>query len=187
MTERDFSQRQLVTFDGHTPRVADSAWLAPSATLIGRVTVDERASVWFTSVARADAETIGIGAGSNVQDGCVLHADPGFPTRLGAGVSVGHRAVVHGTVVEDDALVGMGAVLLNGCRVGRGALVAAGAVLLEGTQVPPGSLVAGVPGKVRRELTEEEAAGLRATAEHYRRLAERYRALGPGNEGEPPS
>ncbi|MDT0265342.1 gamma carbonic anhydrase family protein [Streptomyces sp. DSM 44915] len=165
-------------FDGHTPRVAETAWLAPGVTLVGRVTVGAQASVWFGAVVRADTETIEIGAGSNVQDGCVLHADPGFPTRLGAGVSVGHRAVVHGSEVADDVLVGMGAVLLNGSRVGAGALVAAGAVLLEGTEVPPGTLVAGVPGRVRRELTEEETAGLRANAERYRQLAARYAASG---------
>ncbi|UED84449.1 gamma carbonic anhydrase family protein [Streptomyces profundus] len=165
---------RVIEFDGHVPQIADSAWVAPDATVIGDASVGEEAGVWFTAVVRADAETISIGAGSNIQDGCVLHADPGFPTRVGAGVSVGHRAVLHGCHVGDDSLIGMGAVLLNGSRVGAGSLIAAGTVLLEGTVVPPGSLVAGVPGKVRRELTAEEADGIRLNAAHYRELARRY-------------
>ncbi|RKN07570.1 gamma carbonic anhydrase family protein [Streptomyces radicis] len=168
----------LLPFDGHHPAIAPGAWLAPGVTLIGAVTVADEASVWFGTVARADTERIEIGRGSNVQDGCVLHADPGFPAVIGARVSVGHRAVVHGSTVEDDALVGMGAVLLNGSRVGAGSLIAAGTVVLEGVQVPPGSLVAGVPGTVRRALTGEEAEKVRANAAHYRDLARRYSHTG---------
>jgi carbonic anhydrase/acetyltransferase-like protein (isoleucine patch superfamily) len=118
-------------------------------------------------VLRADGDAITVGAGSNVQDGCVVHADPGFPASIGDGVVVGHGAVVHGCTVEDGALIGMGSTVLNGARIGAGSLVAAGAVVLEGTQVPPGSLVAGVPAKVRRPLTQDEAAGIRAGAADY--------------------
>ncbi|ONK11861.1 gamma carbonic anhydrase family protein [Streptomyces sp. MP131-18] len=161
-------------FEGHHPELAPGAWLAPGATVIGAVRVGQDAGLWYGSVVRADAERIDIGPGSNVQDGCVLHADPGFPALVGAGVSIGHRAVVHGCTIEDDVLIGMGAVLLNGAHVGRGSLIAAGTVLLAGTRVPPGSLVAGVPGKVRRELTAEEIADIRRNATHYRELARRH-------------
>jgi carbonic anhydrase/acetyltransferase-like protein (isoleucine patch superfamily) len=167
---------QLIAVDGHHPELAPGAWAAPGATLAGRVRLAAGASLWYAAVLRAEAEPIAIGEDSNVQDGCVAHTDPGFPTTLGARVSVGHRAVLHGCTVADDVLIGMGAVLLNGSRVGPGSLIAAGAVLLEGTEVPAGSLVAGVPGKVRRELTDDEAALIKANADHYRDLARRHAA-----------
>lgn len=157
--------------NGHRPQVHDTAWVAPGARLCGQVTLHAEASVWYTSVLRADLDSITVGVGSNIQDGSVVHADPGFPVTIGEGVSVGHRAVLHGCTIEDDALVGMGAVVLNGAVVGRGSLIAAGAVVLEGTQIPPGSLVAGVPGKVRRELTAEERENTVHNAEAYRALA----------------
>ncbi|WP_129841039.1 gamma carbonic anhydrase family protein [Streptomyces sp. RFCAC02] len=163
-----------IPFEDHTPELAPGAWLAPTATAVGAVRLGADASLWYGAVARADTERIVIGRGSNVQDGSVLHADPGFPVLVGTGVSIGHRAVVHGCTVEDDVLIGMGAVLLNGAHVGRGSLVAAGTVLLQGTRVPPGSLVAGVPGRVRRELTGDEAADIRRNADHYRDLARRH-------------
>lgn len=153
------------------PQIADTAWVAPGATVVGAVTLAEGVSVWYNSVLRADTDPISIGEGSNIQDLSVMHADPGFPCTVGAGVSVGHRAVLHGCTVEDDVLIGMGAVVLNGARIGRGSLVAAGAVVLGGTEVPPGSLVAGVPAKVRRELTDEELAENRRSAAHYVELA----------------
>jgi len=157
----------LITFDGSAPDVAEDAWIAPTAVLVGRVTIGNGSSAWYGAVLRADGDAITVGAGSNVQDGCVVHADPGFPASIGDGVVVGHGAVVHGCTVEDGALIGMGARVLNGARIGAGSLVAAGAVVLEGTQVPPRSLVAGVPAKVRRPLTDDEAAGIRAGAAGY--------------------
>lgn len=157
----------MITFEGSAPEVADDAWVAPSAVLVGRVRIGSGSSAWYGAVLRADAEAITVGAGSNVQDGCVVHADPGFPTTIGDGVVVGHGAVVHGCTVGDGVLVGMGATVLNGARIGAGSLVAAGAVVLEGTQVPSGSLVAGVPAKVRRSLTDDEAAGIRTSAADY--------------------
>jgi carbonic anhydrase/acetyltransferase-like protein (isoleucine patch superfamily) len=160
---------------GHSPVVHDEAWVAPGAVLAGRVTLEAEASVWYTSVLRADLDTITVGAGSNIQDGTIVHADPGFPVTIGAGVSIGHRAVLHGCVIEDDVLIGMGAVVLNGARIGAGSLVAAGAVVLEGTQVPPGSLVAGVPGKIRRDLTDEERAATEFNGQSYRALATIHR------------
>jgi carbonic anhydrase/acetyltransferase-like protein (isoleucine patch superfamily) len=170
----------LLPFEGCLPEVADDAWIAPGAVLVGRVRLGGRSSVWYGAVLRADGDAITVGVGSNVQDGTVVHADPGFPAVIGDGVVVGHGAVVHGCTVEDGALVGMGSRVLNGARIGAGTLVAAGAVVLEGTQVPPGSLVAGVPAKVRRPLTEDEAAGIRMAAEHYVELARQHASAQQG-------
>lgn len=168
------SSASLITFEGLTPQIDPAAWVAPNATLIGAVTLDPHASVFYTSVLRAEVESIVIGADSNIQDGCVGHTDIGFPLTVGRGVSVGHRAVLHGCTVEDDCLIGMGAVVLNGARIGAGSLVAAGAMVPQGMDVPPGSLVAGVPAKVRRELDEEQIEGLRQNARHYVDLAQRH-------------
>lgn len=165
----------ILSIDGREPTVGADAWVAPTATLIGDVHLGDRSSVWFGTVLRAEAAPISIGHRSNVQDGCVFHTDASFPLELGSGVSVGHRAVLHGCTVEDDVLIGMGAIVLNGARIGTGSLIAAGAVVREGAEIPPGSLVAGVPGKVRRELTDEELARVRRNAESYDRLRERYR------------
>ncbi|MFD1719595.1 gamma carbonic anhydrase family protein [Georgenia deserti] len=164
-----------IDFDGRTPQIHAEAWVAPDATVIGAVELGPDASVFYTSVLRADIETIRIGARSNIQDGCVVHADPGVPVSVGAGVSVGHRAVLHGCTVEDDCLIGMGAVVLNGARIGAGSLIAAGAVVPEGTDVPPGSLVAGVPARVRRELDDAQRESLRENARTYVDLARRHR------------
>jgi carbonic anhydrase/acetyltransferase-like protein (isoleucine patch superfamily) len=161
-------------FGGHSPVLDASAWVAPTATLIGRVTLAASSSVFFGAVLRADSDVITLGAGSNLQDNVVVHCDAGIPTHIGAGVSVGHSAVLHGCTIEEDCLIGMSATVLNGAVVGRGSLVAAGAVVLEGSIIPPGSLVAGVPAKVRRELTDEEIAGVRENAEHYVALSRRY-------------
>jgi carbonic anhydrase/acetyltransferase-like protein (isoleucine patch superfamily) len=155
----------LLPFGPASPDVDADAWVAPTALLIGRVRLGPRSSVWYGAVLRADGDEIRVGTGSNVQDNCVLHADPGFPVSVGDGVVIGHGAVVHGCTVEDGVLVGMGSTVLNGVRIGAGSLIAAGAVLLEGTVVPPGSMVAGVPAKVRRPLTEDEAAGIGVAAE----------------------
>jgi carbonic anhydrase/acetyltransferase-like protein (isoleucine patch superfamily) len=168
----------LLPFDGVDPLIADTAWVAPNATLIGRVTLADRASIYYGTVLRADVAEITIGARSNLQDNVTVHCDRGVPTTVGEGVSVGHAAVLHGCTIEDDCLIGMSATVLNGAVIGRGSLVAAGAVVLEGTIVPPGSLVAGVPAKVRRELTAEERTGLRENGERYLGYTELHRALG---------
>ncbi|WP_039796892.1 gamma carbonic anhydrase family protein, partial [Nocardia araoensis] len=151
----------------HAPEIDESAWIAPNATVIGRVRLGAEVSVWYSAVLRGDLETIEVGARSNIQDGCVLHADPGFPLTVGAGVSVGHNAILHGCTIGDDVLVGMGATVLNGAVVGPGSLIAANALIPEGAQIPPGSLVAGVPGKVRRELGAEEQDRIRLNATVY--------------------
>jgi carbonic anhydrase/acetyltransferase-like protein (isoleucine patch superfamily) len=161
--------------EGRTPRLDPTAWAAPGAVLVGDVELGERASVWYGAVLRAESASIRLGAGSNLQDGVVVHVDAGLDARIGAGVSVGHNAVLHGCTLEDDVLVGMNATVLNGAVIGSGSLVAAGAVVLEGSLVPPGSLVAGVPARVRRELTEEERAGIRRNAESYLLLTEIHR------------
>lgn len=167
----------LLPFDDVSPIVDESAFLAPSATLIGDVVIGPRASVFFGAVVRADRAAIVIGAGSNLQDNVTVHGDPGSPTIVGGGVSVGHGAILHGCTVEDHCLIGMGSTVLGGAVVGTESLVAAGAVVLEGTVIPPRSLVAGVPAKVRRALTDEEVAGLHRNAETYLALSEKYRAI----------
>jgi carbonic anhydrase/acetyltransferase-like protein (isoleucine patch superfamily) len=169
----------LLPFGGTSPHVHGDAYVAAGAVLVGQVRLEASASVWFNAVLRADSEPITIGAGSNVQDNVSCHVDSGFPLTVGRDVSVGHNAVLHGCTVEDGALVGMGAIVMNGALIGAGSLVAAGAVVLEGTVVPSGTLVAGVPARVRRELTDDEAAGIRGNAAGYRDRISGYRGDGP--------
>ncbi|GAA2731335.1 gamma carbonic anhydrase family protein [Pedococcus aerophilus] len=163
----------LIPLGERTPRIHPSAWIADNATVVGATTMAEDSSVWFSAVVRADGDCITIGPRSNVQDGCVLHADRGIPLRLGAGVTVGHGAVLHGCLIDDDVLVGMGAIVLNGASIGSGSIIGAGAMIPEGTQIPPNSMVLGLPGKVRRETTDAEHEGIRANAQFYvERIAE---------------
>ena len=161
----------IITIDGKTPQVGQDVFTAPTATLSGDVAMGDRSSAFYGVSVRGDSAPIRVGEGSNLQDNVVLHADTGFPCTVGAGVSVGHSAVVHGATVGDGCLVGMSATIMNGSVIGEQSLVAAGALVLEGTQVPPRSLVAGVPAKVRRELTDEEVAGLKRNADTYLGLA----------------
>ncbi|WP_432250286.1 gamma carbonic anhydrase family protein [Streptomyces sanyensis] len=171
------TERALVAeVGGSRPRVDEGAFTAPGSVVLGDVALAAGASVWYHSVLRADMGPITVGADSNIQDNCTVHTDPGFPVVVGERVSVGHNAVLHGCTVEDDVLVGMGATVLNGARIGAGSLVAAQALVPQGMQVPPGSLVAGVPAKVRRELTEEEREGIRVNAAAYLELAAQHRA-----------
>ena len=151
----------------HTPVIHQSAFVAESADLIGAVDIGKDASVWYQVVIRADDEPVTIGEGTNVQDGSVLHIDAGMPTELGKGVTVGHRAIVHGAVVEDHVLISMGAVILSGARIGRHSIIGAGALVLEHMEVPPGSLVVGVPGRVVRSVTDEQIERIHRTAEGY--------------------
>lgn len=167
----------LYPFGGVSPAVHDSAFVAPTASIIGNATLAQDSSAFYGVSVRADTAAIFVGAGSNLQDNVVLHADPDFPCTVGERVSVGHAAVVHGCTVEDDCLIGMSATILNGAVIGAGSLVAAGAVVLEGTIIPPRSLVAGVPAKVRRELSDEEFAAVQHNAAHYLALAAAHRDL----------
>ena len=168
----------LYSLDGHHPELpaAGEAWIAPDAVRIGRVRIAPGASVWWGAVLRGDNELIDIGPGSNVQDGCVLHTDMGFPMTIGAGCTVGHKAILHGCVLEDNVLVGMGAVVLNGARIGRNSLVGAKALVPEGRHIPERSLAVGVPAKVVRELSDEGIAGLEASARGYVANWRRYAA-----------
>lgn len=169
------SEPLILTIRGRTPQIDPQAWVAPNASLIGDVRLAARASVWYSATLRAEAEPIEIGAGTNIQDGVTIHVDPEFPVRVGSCVSVGHNAVLHGCTVEDGALIGMGAIVLNGAVVGAGSLVAAGALIPQGAVIPPRSLVAGVPGKVRRELSDAELAHNRDNAVVYEGLVEVHR------------
>lgn len=162
------------------PSVSQSAWAAPSADLIGDVRLAARASVWFGAVIRADNTPIVIGEESNVQDGAVGHSDPGAPLTIGARVTIGHQAIVHGCTIADDCLIGMGARILNGATLGPECLVGAGALITEGKSFEGGSLIVGVPGRVLRPLRDEEKAALRLSAAHYAEKAARYaQALQP--------
>lgn len=157
------------------PDIHPEAWLAPQSVVSGSVRIGAGTSIWYGASVRGDAEQITLGERSNLQDNAVIHADPDFPAVIGDNVSIGHAAVLHGCTVGDGTIIGMGSVVLNGAVIGAGSMVAAGAVVLEGTQVPPGSLVAGVPAKIRRELTEAERAGMREGIGHYPGLAAMHR------------
>lgn len=171
-------QRAMITgIGGREPRIDETAFVAPTASVIGGVSLGDGASVWYGAVLRGDVESISVGASSNVQDNCTLHADPGFPVAVGERVSIGHNAVVHGATVEDDCLIGMGATVLNGAVIGAGSLVAAQALVPQGMVVPPGSLVAGVPAKVKRPLTEEERQGITLNGTMYAELAKAHREV----------
>ena len=166
----------IYQLDEHTPERADSAWVAPDAQVIGKVVLAEDASVWFGAILRGDTETLTVGHGSNVQDGSVLHADPGYPLTLGADVTVGHQVMLHGCTVGDGSLIGIQSVVLNGAKIGKHCLVGAGSLVTEGKEFPDGSLIMGSPAKVVRQLTPEQIAALRRAADHYVENALRYRA-----------
>ena len=169
------------TLGGVTPNIAASAYVDPSAQVIGDVVIGERSSIWPNAVLRGDVNLIRIGEESNVQDNSVLHVDGpkadnphGFPLNIGNRVTVGHAVVLHGCTIEDDALIGISATVLNGARIGKGAIVAAGALVPEGMEVPAGSMAMGVPAKVRREVTPEEQERFRLNAQGYVSLREKY-------------
>ncbi|HET9274691.1 MAG TPA: gamma carbonic anhydrase family protein [Gemmatimonadales bacterium] len=157
-----------------SPRVDPTAFIASTATVMGDVHLGSESSVWYGAVVRGDMAPIRIGACTNLQDQVVVHVDEGVPCTIGARVGVGHRAILHGCTVEDDCLVGMGAILLNHVRVGRGSVIAAGAVLREGMEVPPGSLVMGLPGRVARPVDEELRRRIEFTWRHYVEQARRH-------------
>jgi len=159
----------LYSLDGVSPElpVDGTFFVADEAVLVGRVRIAEGVSVWFGAVLRGDNEFITVGARSNIQDGCVLHTDPGFPLDIGVGCTIGHRAVVHGCTIGDNSLVGMGAVILNGAKIGRNSIVGAGALVTEGKEFPDNSLIVGAPGRAIRTLDEKAEASLRLAAKSY--------------------
>lgn len=167
----------LFKYKEYKPAVHSSAYIAPGAQLIGNIELKEKATVWFNAVLRGDNDKITVGEGSNIQDGTIVHVDPGYPVDVGKNVTVGHNVVLHGCTVEDEALIGMGATILNGAKIGKGALVAAGALVPEGKVIQPGVLVAGVPAKEIRKLSDEELGGIRDGASHYIKKGAEYNEL----------
>jgi carbonic anhydrase/acetyltransferase-like protein (isoleucine patch superfamily) len=165
----------IYDLDNRQVQLLGAPFIAPGAILIGSVTVEDRASIWFNVVARADNDAIRIGAGSNIQDGSILHVDPGFPLTVGRNVTVGHKVILHGCTVGDGSLIGMNAVILNGARIGEGCLVGANALVTEGMEVPDGSVVLGSPGKIVRTLDETARQRLLESARRYVENGRRYR------------
>mgnify|MGYP003402240051 FL=1 len=166
----------LYRIEDDVPRIADSAWVADTAQVIGRVEMAADSSVWFGAVLRGDTEHIRIGAGSNIQDNSMVHADPGFPALIGDHVTVGHLVMLHGCIVGDNTLIGMQAVVLNGAKIGRNCIVGAGALVTEGKEFPDGSMIIGNPARVVRELTPEQIADIRVGSDHYMANARRFRS-----------
>jgi carbonic anhydrase/acetyltransferase-like protein (isoleucine patch superfamily) len=166
----------LLPYGDAFPQVAESAWVAPGAYVIGDVSLADESSVWYGAVLRGDTEPIRIGARSNVQDGCILHTDPGYPAIVGEGCIIGHNAVVHGCQIGDSCLVGMGAAILNGAKIGDGSIVAAGALVPEGREFPPRSLIVGVPAKRIGDVTDEQAADIKRGASVYVERAASHRS-----------
>ncbi|HUZ01268.1 MAG TPA: gamma carbonic anhydrase family protein [Thermomicrobiaceae bacterium] len=166
----------VIALGGKSPRIAADVFLAPNAVVIGDVEIGGGSSVWFGAVLRGDSGPIRIGRHTNLQDGVIVHLDPGFPTTIGDDVTVGHGAIVHGTIVGDGAQIGMGAITLSGSRIGAGAIVGAGALVPEGADVPPGAVALGVPARVRRDVSPEERESVLRSAAGYAARAARYRA-----------
>jgi len=166
----------IYALDGHAPKIHPDTWVAPDANLIGRIVLEEGASVWFGATLRGDNEEIRVGAGSNVQEGSVLHTDMGYPLVIGANCTIGHKAMLHGCTIGEGSLIGMGATILNGAKIGKGCLIGACALITEGKEIPDGSLVMGAPGKVVRMLDATAQAGLLASAAGYQANMRRFRA-----------
>lgn len=164
----------IYALDGIAPQIDPMAWVAPGCHLIGKVVLEAQANVWFGTVMRGDNEEIRIGRGSNVQENCVLHTDMGFPLVIGADCTIGHKAMLHGCIIGDGSLIGMGATVLNGARIGKGCLIGAGALVTEGKEIPDGSLVMGAPGKVVRMLDDAARQKLLGSAAGYRANAARF-------------
>jgi len=165
----------LYQLDQHSPALADSAWVADSAQVMGKVVLEEDASVWFGAILRGDNETLTVGRGSNVQDGTVMHSDPGFPLTVGENVTIGHQVMLHGCTIGDGSLIGIQSVVLNGAKIGKHCLVGAGSLVTEGKEFPDGSLIVGSPAKAVRQLTPEQIEGLKRSAAHYVQNAQRYK------------
>ena len=162
-------------FEGHDPQLGDDGYVDPSALVVGRVHLGAGVSVWPHAVLRADSDLISIGDATNIQDGSVVHVDPGVPCTIGARVTIGHRAIIHGCVIDDEVLVGMGAIVMNHVRIGAGSVIGAGALVTERTEIPPGSLVIGAPARIVRPTTAAEHARIRDSAARYVLMGARHR------------
>lgn len=166
----------LHTYKGIDPQVADGVYIAPGARVVGRVTLEREASIWFNTVVRGDSDTVTIGEGSNIQDGSIVHTDGGCPTVVGQNVTVGHACIIHGCIIGDDCLIGMGSTILSGAKIGANCLVGAGSLITEGKEFPAGSVIMGRPAKVVRQVDARELEMIRRGAEHYRHNARDYAA-----------
>ena len=166
----DLGDKKLKTAD-------DNFWIAPNASVIGEVNLERDASIWFNAILRADNEPITIGEGSNVQDGAIIHTDPGYACNIGKKVTVGHMAMLHGCSIGDGSLIGIGSVVLNGAKIGKNCIIGSKALVTEGMEVPDGSMVLGIPGKIRKTLTEEEQSIVSLGAEHYIDNYKKYKQL----------
>ena len=166
----------LYALGDSAPQLHEDTWVAPDANLIGKVVLEEGASVWFGTTIRADHDEIRVGKGSNVQENCVMHIDPGYPLIIGENCTIGHKVMLHGSTIGDNSLIGMGAIVLNGAKIGKNCLIGANALITEGKEIPDNSMVMGSPGKVVRMLSEEQATGIRVGAAHYVENARRFRA-----------
>ncbi len=166
----------IYSFEGTAPQIDPDSWIAPGAHVIGRVVLEAGASVWFGATLRGDNEEIRVGAGSNVQENCVFHTDMGYPMRIGANCTIGHKAMLHGCTIGEGSLVGMGATILNGAVIGKGCLIGAGALIPEGKVIPDGSLVMGMPGKIVRALDAAAQERILTSARNYQDKMRQFRA-----------
>lgn len=164
----------ILKFKEFSPNIASNAFIAPNSTVIGRCTIEENCSIWFNAVLRADVNEIRIGSGTNIQDGCVVHCDHDSSVNIGSNVTVGHSAIIHGCTIGSNTLVGMGATILDGAVIGENCIIGAGALITSGKQIPAGSMVLGSPGKIVRELTEEEKEGIKKSVDGYVSLSKDY-------------
>ena len=159
------------------PKNSGENWVAPNATIIGDVTLEKNSSIWFNATLRGDVENIHIGEGSNIQDGCVLHTDPGYPVKLGKNITVGHLVMLHGCTIEDNSLIGIGAVILNNAKIGKNCIIGAKSLITENKIIPDNSLVIGSPGKIVRKVTDEEIINIKENAKHYQNNWKKYSNL----------
>lgn len=167
----------IYLFEDVEPVVDQTAFIAPGAVVIGKVRIGPLASIWYNTVVRGDYDQVSIGACTNIQDGSILHEHAGFPLYVGERVTVGHRVLLHGCTIEDDAYIGMGAIILNGVRIGAGAVIGAGSLVLQGQEIPPGTLAIGAPARVVRAIKEEELTRFRGAVGRYLKLAEKHRGI----------
>ena len=168
----------IYNFNNISPKIDSDSWFAPNSVLIGNVTLKKDANVWFNATLRGDVEPITIGEGSNIQDGSVIHTDPGCPATIGKNVTVGHLVMLHGCTIEDDCLIGIGSTILNKAKIGKNSIIGANALITENKVIPERSLVIGSPGKVIRQVSDEEIIHIKENAEHYVKNYKKYKNLG---------